>query len=119
MSGNMRLIHKRITALIFSNPCITLQELAVSLGIDRKKIEGALKEQYGYGFRELKNRVRLNYVAELLTKDAPRISIKEIAAAVNINPTNISRFIRSMTGCCPSELRGNNDAGFRLFPLSD
>jgi AraC-like DNA-binding protein len=116
MSSNMRLIHKRITALISANPCIKLQELAVSLGIDRYKIEEALKEQYGCGYRELKNRVRLNYVVELLTKDGPGTPIKEIAAAINIKPNNLSRFVRSMTGCCARELRDNKDAGFRLFP---
>jgi AraC-like DNA-binding protein len=120
MSGNLPLIHKRIIAFVSANPRITLPELALSLDIERHKIEGALKERYGYGFRELKNRIRLNYVVDMLTENSQRASIKELAAAVNINPTNLSRFIRAKTGCCPRELRGDktNNPGNRAIRRS-
>jgi AraC-like DNA-binding protein len=120
MSNDSRFIHKRITALVSANPCIKLQELAISLNIERHKIEGVLKEQYGYGFREFKKRVRLNHVIGLITKDNPRISIKEIAATIGIIPNNLHRFIRSMTGCCVRELRDNkmSTSGYSLIRRS-
>jgi len=108
MSSDIALINKRISELVFANPCLTLPELAISLGIDRRKIEEALKKQYGHGFRALKNKVRLDYIIKLLVKDNPRNSIKEIATAVDMHPNNLSRFIRMMTGCCARELRNDN-----------
>jgi AraC-like DNA-binding protein len=115
MSTETSALYKRIDALLFANPCIMLPELAVSLGIDRRRIEGALQERYGCGFRTHKNRVRLSRIISLLAEDDPRISIKEIAAAVDIIPNNLHRFVRSMTGCCIRELRGDERSFQKLL----
>jgi hypothetical protein len=109
MSNDISPLHKRIDDLISANPSITLQELARSMGIDRHKIESAIQEHYGYGFRELKNWARLNLIVSLLTEQGPRIFLNEIAITVGLTPNALYRFIRSMTGRCARELRGNKD----------
>jgi AraC-like DNA-binding protein len=109
MGKEIRLLSKQIYALMSSNPRMTLQETAKAVGINRCNIETALQKQYGYSFRELRNQVRLKYALDHLFIDASHLSLKEIAAALDIFPNNLSRFIRRMTGCCASELRTNKN----------
>jgi methylphosphotriester-DNA--protein-cysteine methyltransferase len=98
------LLCKRINAIISSNFYITLHKLAHSIGIDRRKIEIALRERYGYGFRDLKNKARLSHIMKLLEKNA---RIRDIAKGVGVTPNALSRFIRSKKGTSARELRNN------------
>jgi AraC-like DNA-binding protein len=107
MKSNVRLLCRQIDLLISSNPRVTLSELSHSIGMDRRRIEYALREKYGCSFREFKNRARLNHVMALLTEENTRISIKEVATTIGITPNALSRFIRSKTGNCAKELRSN------------
>jgi transcriptional regulator GlxA family with amidase domain len=108
MNKEANLLCRRIDALVSANPCVTLPDLAGTIGVDRRKIERAIRERYGYGFRELKNRARLNVIAAFLNEERPRMLIKNIAVAVGVTPNALSRFIRSMTGRCARELLRNN-----------
>jgi AraC-like DNA-binding protein len=105
MKSNSYLLCKRINDMISSNPCMTLPKLAQLSGINRWKIENILREQLGYGFRELNNRARLNSIMPFLIDDNARIAIKDIACKMGISPNALSRFIHSMTGKSARELR--------------
>ena len=106
MRGDMNLLYKQVNDLISSKLCIKLHELADSIGIDRRKIEGALRERYGYGFREFKNQARQKRINKLLAEK--RISIKDIAIKMGVTPNALSRFIRTRMGKCSRELRNNH-----------
>jgi plasmid maintenance system antidote protein VapI len=102
MKSDPRLLCEQINTLISSDLNLTLPKLANLIGIDRRRIEKSLREQYCCGFREFKNQARLNYIMELLARN---IRINDIANAVGVTPNAISRFIRKMKGKCARELR--------------
>jgi len=104
MHHNMHLISTRVDSLLLVDQSLTLQEIAHSIGIDRHKIEAAIQERYSFSFRELKKQVRLKRAVALLEKQ-PRCYIKEISAVLGVTPNYLSRFIKSMTGHCATELR--------------
>lgn len=105
MREDMQLLCERAASLLSANPSSTLHEVARSIGTDRHKIQRAIREQYGFCFRELKKRIRLTKALTLLTNERCSPYVKEIAAEIGITPNALSRFIRSMTGRCPTDLR--------------
>jgi AraC-like DNA-binding protein len=99
---------KQIESLILAKPCIALRELSSSIGVNRQKIEYAIRMQYNFNFRQLKKYALMNQVRELLFANAPHLFIKEIAAVVGMTPNALSRFVKSMTGYTASEIRNHS-----------
>jgi AraC-like DNA-binding protein len=109
MKSGTHLLCKRISALISSNLNMTLRETANAVGINRRYIQDALRQRYGFSFREFKNQTRLNYITSLLTEEGAHTKIKEIARTIGVTPNALSRFVRSRMGNCPRELRDDKD----------
>jgi hypothetical protein len=57
MREDMQLPCERAASLLSANPSSTLHEVAHSIGTDRHKIQRAIREQYGFCFRELTKRI--------------------------------------------------------------
>jgi methylphosphotriester-DNA--protein-cysteine methyltransferase len=104
MPQDILLLSQRVNALLSNNPKLTLKALARSIGIDRHKIEHAIRKQYSLSFRDLKKRTQLKRVLKLL-EEHPNSYIKEIASEVGFTPNHLSRFIRSLTGRCATEIQ--------------
>ena len=100
-----QLLFERIGTLLSSNPGLSLKEAARALGTNRHKIECALRESAGTGFRNLKKTVRLKRALALISGER---SAKEVAADVGLSPNYLSVFLRPMTGRCLSQLRTEN-----------
>jgi transcriptional regulator GlxA family with amidase domain len=96
---------REVAILLSSNPRLTLMQIARQSGADRRKIQRAIREKYRCGFKRLKNAVRLKRVQTLLTEKRQKYSVKEIAAEIGVTPNALSRFVKTMTGHCPTELR--------------
>jgi AraC-like DNA-binding protein len=105
MSQEMDFLSQKVGYLLSANPGLTLKEIARSVGVDRHKIEWAVRQQYGFSFRELKKRTKLKRVTKLLLERQRSFCIKEIAFEVGLTPNALSRFIKSMTGKCATELQ--------------
>jgi transcriptional regulator GlxA family with amidase domain len=93
--------------MLSANPRLTLAEIAHRTGTDRRKIQRIIKAQYGCGFKGLKNAIRLQRAQALLTDLHRKYSVKEVAAEVGVTPNALSRFIKTMIGCCPTKLVGD------------
>ncbi len=94
-----------VALLLSSDPGLTLKEIAVLTGNDRHKIQKAIREQYGCGFRSLKKAIRLRSACAFLKGDRSQYCVKEIAAELGVTPNYLSRLVKSMTGSCPTDLR--------------
>jgi|WetSurMetagenome_2_1015567.scaffolds.fasta_scaffold261487_1 AraC-like DNA-binding protein len=98
-------IAQEIVMLLCSNPQLTLKDIACVVAVDRHSIQKAIREQYRCSFRYLQNQIRLSYVRSLLREEHCRYCIKEIAESMGITPNALSRFVKTMTGHYPTELR--------------
>jgi AraC-like DNA-binding protein len=105
MREGMQLLCERAASLLTANPGLPLHEIARSIGTDRHNLQRAIREQYSFGFRELKKRIQLKQALTLLTEERRSLYIKEIAAEIGLTANALSRFTRSMTGRCPTDLR--------------
>jgi transcriptional regulator GlxA family with amidase domain len=105
MNRDMRSLCDQVGTMICSNPCLTLRELARSIGTDRHNIEHAMRKHCSPSFRELKKQARLNRAMILLLEGPIHYSVKEIAADIGVTPNALSRFIKLMTGYGATELR--------------
>jgi AraC-like DNA-binding protein len=94
----------KVESLLSEDPSLTLHELAQALGTDRHKIEQSIRARYGFSFRELKKRVRLERALTLLEMQRGSY-IKEIAAEVGLTPNYLSHFVKSMTGRLATDVR--------------
>ncbi len=108
MAKDPKLLLKQIDTYLFSDPSLSLRELAHTLGTDRRVIERAVREIRGVSFREMQKRERLTAALELL-KIQRDLQIKEIADSLGFSPNAFSRFIRTMTGKPPSQHRGGSN----------
>ena len=98
-------ISQKIVMLLSSNPQLTLKEIARVIAADRHIVQRAVREQYGCSFRYLRNAIRISYISALLREEHRQYYIKEIAADIGITPNALSRFVKTMTGRYPTELR--------------
>jgi AraC-like DNA-binding protein len=82
-----------------------LEELSLRIGVGRHTIERAVKKATSLTFRELRNRVMLEQARKML-EGCPNLSIKEIAFELKYGSHRaFSRFVRTMAGSSPKELR--------------
>jgi AraC-like DNA-binding protein len=109
MRIDLALLFDHILSVLLSNPEISLTNISSSIGVDRHKIEAAVRIHGGISFRELKNRSRLKKALLLLHNNPINPSIKEIAARLKMSPNALSRFIKTMTGHSATYLLTNND----------
>jgi AraC-like DNA-binding protein len=96
---------KEVFLLLSSNPRLTLKEIAILTNIDRHKIQHAIREQYGFGFKELRKAIRFDLAILLLSEKPRKYRIKEVAVKLGLTPNYLSRLIKSMSGCCATDLR--------------
>jgi methylphosphotriester-DNA--protein-cysteine methyltransferase len=96
---------EKIALLLSSNPYLTLQEIAHSIGVDRHIIQCAIREHYGLGFRRLRRTIRVNRACAILGEENPQCYVKEVAAELGISPNYLSRLIKSTVGITPTGLR--------------
>ncbi len=105
MAYDLRKLFRIINSYLLSSPRVSLQELSRRTGVERHTIEKAVRMATGMTFRELRNRMMLEEARRLL-EDEPNRSIKEIAFMLNYRSQRaFSRFMRTMAGNSPSELR--------------
>lgn len=79
----------RYLATEYANPDLSLESAAMSLGINRTKINEILKDELGLTFTSYLNKLRLTEAARLLS-DNEEASVSEIAYSVGYN--NVSYF---------------------------
>jgi AraC-like DNA-binding protein len=108
MHNNMCFTSKTIEGFLSANPNLTLQDISHLIGVNRQTIEGVVREDLGFGFRELKKRSRLKRAAALLLDKQKKHTVKETAASVGLTPNALSRFIKKMTGYSPTALRATD-----------
>lgn len=91
----------RFVATEYTNPDLSLEDAAASLGINRTKINDILKEELGLTFSSYLNKLRLTEAARLLSEN-PDANVSEIAYSVGYN--NVSYFnklFKNEYGCTP------------------
>jgi AraC-like DNA-binding protein len=91
----------RFVATEYTNPDLSLEDAAASLGINRTKINDILKEELGLTFSSYLNKLRLTEAARLLSEN-PEANVSEIAYSVGYN--NVSYFnklFKNEYGCTP------------------
>jgi YesN/AraC family two-component response regulator len=85
----------------YANPELSLEMAAVSLGVNRTKINEILKEELGLTFSTYLNKLRLTESARLLSENEDA-NVSEIAYLVGYN--NVSYFnklFKTEYGCAP------------------
>lgn len=89
----------------YSNPELTLDSIAHTVGINRTKINDRLNEAFGLSFSAYVNKLKLTEAARLLTEN-PTASISEVSDKVGYN--NVSYFItlfKKEYGCTPKSFK--------------
>jgi hypothetical protein len=109
-------LFNNIVDLLSANPQISLYAISSTMRIERHKIEQAVRIHSGLCYRDLKNMLRLKQALALLHNEQLSLSIKQIAAKMDMTPNALSRFIKTMTGRSASEILSTND---RSFTTSD
>jgi YesN/AraC family two-component response regulator len=98
-------IEKEVALLLSSNLRLTLKEIGRFIGIDRHKIQHAVREHHGCSFRVLKQRIKFARAHELLIEKPHKYFVKEVAAEIGVTANALSRFFKTMTGHSPTKLR--------------
>lgn len=91
----------RFMATEYSNPDLSLEMVASTLGINRNKVNELLKAELGLTFSAYLNKLRLTEAARLLTQKNA-VAVSEIAYSVGYN--NVSYFnklFKGEYGCAP------------------
>lgn len=95
----------RFMATEYANPELSLEMAAVSLGVNRTKINEILKEELGLTFSTYLNKLRLTESARLLSENEDA-NVSEIAYVVGYN--NVSYFnklFKTEYGCAPKTFK--------------
>jgi AraC-like DNA-binding protein len=95
----------RYMATQYTDPDLSLEAAAASLGINRNKINDILKEELGLTFSTYLNKLRLSEAARLLSENID-VNVSEIAYSVGYN--NVSYFnkvFKQEYGCAPKTFK--------------
>ena len=105
MTYDLERLFAAIQARVDENPSMTLHEVARSLVVDRHIIEKAVHHFQSCSFREFKKRKRLQTSLALFAEHG-ELSCKQVSAALGYqSPDAFTRFVKSMTGKTPTQLR--------------
>lgn len=100
-----RSIEKWIVDKGFAEPGITLEKLALIVGVNRSYVSAFINSEYHCNFRELVNSHRLEY-AKLLLKENPKDTIEKISYDTGFSSaTYFSRLFTKQEGVSPSKWR--------------
>lgn len=95
----------RHMATQYNDPELSLEATAVTLGINRTKINGILREELGYTFTSYLNKLRLTEAARLLS-EKKEMTISEIAYTVGYNSvTYFNKLFKQEYGCTPKRFK--------------
>lgn len=105
MAYDRQSLFRKISIHLFFSPDLSLADVSQGEGVGRHTIERAVKTAVGMTFRDLRNRIKLEQAVKFL-ESHPRRSIKEVAFKLHYgSPRAFSRFVRTMAGHSPRELR--------------
>jgi AraC-like DNA-binding protein len=86
----------------FTDPDLSLKQVAKSTGENARNISDSISEQFGCNFKTYINQIRINEAKRLLKESG--LSISEIAYKVGFNsPSSFNRVFKSMVEKSPSE----------------
>lgn len=95
----------RFIATEYANPDMSLEKTITTLGINRVKINGILKEELGLTFTAYLNKLRLTEAARLLSENN-KANVAEIAFLVGYNNvTYFNRLFKDEYGCSPTTFK--------------
>ena len=88
----------------YSNPDLTLQQLAWQVGVGAEKISGVLKIKTNCGYKQYLNTIRLTEAKRLLL--STDLNITDISAKVGYkNVTHFNRIFKQIEGISPRTYR--------------
>lgn len=100
-----RSIEKWIADKGFAEPGITLEKLALIVGVNRSYVSAFINSEYRCNFRELVNSHRLEYAKRLL-KENPKDTIEKVSYDTGFSSaTYFSRLFTKQEGLSPSKWR--------------
>ncbi|HEX5055097.1 MAG TPA: helix-turn-helix domain-containing protein [Gammaproteobacteria bacterium] len=95
----------RFIATEYADPDLSLEKTTTTLGINRIKINGILKEELGLTFTAYLNKLRLTEAARLLSEN-DKANVAEIAFSVGYNNvTYFNKLFRDEYGCSPTKFK--------------
>ena len=95
----------------YSNPDMSLDAAIAKLGVNRLKINEALKSEIGLTFNAYLNKIRLTEAARLLTENRDA-NISEVAYSVGYNSVSyFNRLFKSEYGCTPKVFQEHSFSG--------
>jgi transcriptional regulator GlxA family with amidase domain len=105
MPYDLERLFETIDARVSDSPDLTLHDLARRLLVDRHTIEKAVHYVHDRSFRDFHRRKRLEKALALFA-DHGELSCKQVSAAVGFRSADaFTRFVKSMTGKTPTQLR--------------
>jgi AraC-like DNA-binding protein len=95
----------RFIATEYAKPDMSLEKTITTLGINRIKINGILKQELGLTFTAYLNKLRLTEAARLLSEN-DKANVAEIAFSVGYNNvTYFNKLFKDEYGCSPTRFK--------------
>ncbi len=105
MTWNIDELINGINSLLSTEPSLGLRKISFLLGVERHTLERAVHSRKGMCFREYKQKLKLEQAVSLLAQD-PNRSCRLVAKSLGFGSSAaFSRFIKTLTGHTPSEIR--------------
>lgn len=98
---------------------VAQKALEESLGVSRRTIQSAVKEQFGVTFSTLRRVIRLTHFRRAVLRTEGRVSLGFIAAEYGLHPGRLAKEYYDLFGTRPSEERARFSAGYELLVMSD
>jgi AraC-like DNA-binding protein len=100
--------HDRVFALIVAAcnaaPGASLRQVAARLRVHRHTVSGILLEETGFTWRAWRRREVATHARDMLIQQ-PGLSVKEVAAGVDLTTNGLRRLLLREFGLTPTEIR--------------